>query len=325
MLRVAFAGTPEFAVPTLRALADSPHALVGVLTQPDRPAGRGRELAGSPVKRLAQELHLPLSQPATLQAPAARALLASWGADALVVVAYGLILPPAVLVLPRLGCLNVHASLLPRWRGAAPVQRAILAGDAATGITIMQMDAGLDTGPLLAQEPMPIDPQASSQQLLARLAQLGAALLLTTLEQAQAGLLLPRPQPDQGVTYAAKISKAEARIDWGGSAEQIARQVRAFNPRPVAETRWLGQQLRVWEAHTVGEAGGAGGAGGAGEAGAEVAAAQPGDILGLAHEQLMIQCGQGRIALMKLQLAGRRIVTAREFASGRALTGSRLG
>ena len=325
MLRVAFAGTPEFAVPTLRALADSPHALVGVLTQPDRPAGRGRELAGSPVKRLAQELHLPLSQPATLQAPAARALLASWGADALVVVAYGLILPPAVLVLPRLGCLNVHASLLPRWRGAAPVQRAILAGDAATGITIMQMDAGLDTGPLLAQEPMPIDPQASSQQLLARLAQLGAALLLTTLEQAQAGLLLPRPQPDQGVTYAAKIGKAEARIDWGGSAEQIARQVRAFNPRPVAETRWLGQQLRVWEAHTVGEAGGAGGAGGAGEAGAEVAAAQPGDILGLAHEQLMIQCGQGRIALMKLQLAGRRIVTAREFASGRALTGSRLG
>ena len=322
MLRIVFAGTPEFAVPTLRALADSPHALVGVLTQPDRPAGRGRELAGSPVKRLAQELHLPLSQPATLQAPAARALLASWGADALVVVAYGLILPPAVLVLPRLGCLNVHASLLPRWRGAAPVQRAILAGDAATGITIMQMDAGLDTGPLLAQEPMPIDPQASSQQLLARLAQLGAALLLTTLEQAQAGLLLPRPQPDQGVTYAAKISKAEARIDWGGSAEQIARQVRAFNPRPVAETRWLGQQLRVWEAHTVGEAGGAGGAG---EAGAEVAAAQPGDILGLAHEQLMIQCGQGRIALMKLQLAGRRIVTAREFASGRALTGSRLG
>ena len=322
MLRVAFAGTPEFAVPTLRALADSPHALVGVLTQPDRPAGRGRELAGSPVKRLAQELHLPLSQPATLQAPEARALLASWGADALVVVAYGLILPPAVLVLPRLGCLNVHASLLPRWRGAAPVQRAILAGDAATGITIMQMDAGLDTGPLLAQEPLPIDPQASSQQLLARLAQLGAALLLTTLEQAQAGLLLPRPQPDQGVTYAAKIDKAEARIDWGGSAEQIARQVRAFNPRPVAETRWLGQQLRVWEAHTVGEAGGAGGAG---EAGAEVAAAQPGDILGLAHEQLMIQCGQGRIALMKLQLAGRRIVTAREFASGRALTGSRLG
>jgi methionyl-tRNA formyltransferase len=318
MLRVAFAGTPEFAVPTLRALADSPHALVGVLTQPDRPAGRGRELTASPVKRLAQELQLPLSQPATLQNAAARALLASWGVDALVVVAYGLILPPAVLALPRLGCLNVHASLLPRWRGAAPVQRAILAGDAETGITIMQMDAGLDTGPILAQERIPIDPQANSQQLLARLAQLGAALLLATLEQAQVGLLRPRTQPDQGVAYAAKIGKAEARIDWGRPAEDIARQVRAFNPRPVAETRWLGQQLRIWQAHAVETPA-------AGEAGADAARAQPGEILGLNHEQLMIQCGRGRLALMSLQLAGRRIVTAREFASGRALAGSRLG
>jgi methionyl-tRNA formyltransferase len=318
MLRVAFAGTPEFAVPTLRALADSPHALVGVLTQPDRPAGRGRELTASPVKRLAQELQLPLSQPATLQNAAARALLASWGADALVVVAYGLILPPAVLALPRLGCLNVHASLLPRWRGAAPVQRAILAGDTESGITIMQMDAGLDTGPILAQERIPIDPRANSQQLLARLAQLGAALLLATLEQAQTGLLRPRTQPDQGVAYAAKIGKAEARIDWGRTAEDIARQVRAFNPRPVAETRWLGQQLRIWQAHAVETPA-------AGEAGADAARAQPGEILGLDHEQLMIQCGRGRLALMSLQLAGRRIVTAREFASGRALAGSRLG
>jgi len=318
MLRVAFAGTPEFAVPTLRALADSPHALVGVLTQPDRPAGRGRELTASPVKRLAQELQLPLSQPATLQNAAARALLASWGADALVVVAYGLILPPAVLALPRLGCLNVHASLLPRWRGAAPVQRAILAGDTETGITIMQMDAGLDTGPILVQERIPIDPRANSQQLLARLAQLGAALLLATLEQAQTGLLRPRTQPDQGVAYAAKIGKAEARIDWGRTAEDIARQVRAFNPRPVAETRWLGQQLRIWQAHAVETPA-------AGEAGADAARAQPGEILGLDHEQLMIQCGRGRLALMSLQLAGRRIVTAREFASGRALAGSRLG
>jgi methionyl-tRNA formyltransferase len=318
MLRVAFAGTPEFAVPTLRALADSPHALVGVLTPPDRPAGRGRELTASPIKRLAQELQLPLSQPATLQDAAARALLAGWGVDALVVVAYGLILPPAVLALPRLGCLNVHASLLPRWRGAAPVQRAILAGDTETGITIMQMDAGLDTGPILAQERIPIDSQANSQQLLARLAQLGAALLLATLEQAQTGLLRPRTQPDQGVAYAAKIGKAEARIDWGRTAEDIARQVRAFNPRPVAETRWLGQQLRIWQAHAVETPA-------AGEAGADAARAQPGEILGLDHEQLMIQCGRGRLALMSLQLAGRRIVTAREFASGRALAGSRLG
>ena len=317
MLRVAFAGTPEFAVPTLRALADSPHALVGVLTQPDRPAGRGRELTASPVKRLAQELQLPLSQPATLQNAAARALLASWGADALVVVAYGLILPPAVLALPRLGCLNVHASLLPRWRGAAPVQRAILAGDTETGITIMQMDAGLDTGPILAQERIPIDPRANSQQLLARLAQLGAALLLATLEQAQTGLLRPRTQPDQGVAYAAKIGKAEARIDWGRTAEDIARQVRAFNPRPVAETRWLGQQLRIWQAHAVETPA-------AGEAGADAARAQPGEILGLDHEQLMIQCGRGRLALMSLQLAGRRVLSAAEFVSGQSLDGARF-
>src|ERR1700686_668355 len=288
MLRVAFAGTPDFAVPTLRALADSPHALVGVLTQPDRPAGRSRELKGSPVKRLAQELNLPLSQPATLQTPEARAALATWAADALVVVAYGLMLPPAALALPRLGCINVHASLLPRWRGAAPIQRALLAGDAETGITIMQMDAGLDTGPILAQERIPIDQDANSQQLLDRLAALGAGLLLATLGQAQASQLRPRPQSDQGVAYAAKIDKAEARIDWGRGAEEIARRVRAFNPWPVSETRWQGQQLRIWEARAAGEARLAG------AAGADAGAPQPGDILGLEHEQLMIQCGQGR-------------------------------
>jgi methionyl-tRNA formyltransferase len=319
MLRVAFAGTPDFAVPTLRALADSAHTLVGVLTQPDRPAGRGRELTGGPVKRVAQELNLPLSQPATLRSAEAGALLASWAADVLIVVAYGLILPPPVLSLPRLGCINVHASLLPRWRGAAPVQRAILAGDIATGITIMQMDAGLDTGPILAQERTPIGPQESAQLLLERLGALGAALLLGTLEQAQKGLLHPRAQPNQGVAYAAKIAKAEARIDWGRSAQEIARQVRAFNPRPVAETLWQGEQLRIWEARAVG-AGDAGGMGGA-----PLSPPQPGDVLGLAHGELVIQCGEGRLALLKLQLAGRRIVTAREFATTRALTGSRLG
>src|SRR6202044_1080142 len=228
MLRVAFAGTPEFAVPTLRALADSPHALVGVLTQPDRPAGRGRELTASPVKRLAQELQLPLSQPATLQNAAARALLASWGVDALVVVAYGLILPPAVLALPRLGCLNVHASLLPRWRGAAPIQRAILAGDRQSGVTIMQMDAGLDTGAVLEQRAIAIAPGSSAGQLQASLAQLGAGLLLDALAALEAGRAQPRPQPQEGVTYAAKVSKAEAIIDWRSGAEQIERQVRAF-------------------------------------------------------------------------------------------------
>jgi methionyl-tRNA formyltransferase len=319
MLRIAFAGTPEFAVPTLRALAASPHALVGVLTQPDRPAGRGRELKASPVKRLARQLNLPLSQPAGLLSRQAHAALAPWAPDVLVVVAYGLLLPPAVLTLPRLGCINVHASLLPRWRGAAPIQRAILAGDAETGITIMQMDAGLDTGPILAQQRVAIDQDATSQRLHDRLSELGAELLLATLQQAQGGLLDPKPQPDQGVAYATKIDKAEARIDWQRSAEELARQVRAFNPWPVAETRWRGRQLRIWEANPSVEAAATA------AAGADPRVGQPGDIMGVEPDQLLVQCGQGRLSLRKLQLAGRRIVTAREFASGQALAGSRFG
>jgi methionyl-tRNA formyltransferase len=316
MLRVAFAGTPEFAVPTLRALGHSPHTLVGVLTQPDRPAGRGREFKASPVKHLALELALPIAQPAGLQQPAALDLVAQWTPEVLVVVAYGLILPPALLTLPRLGCINIHASLLPRWRGAAPIQRAILAGDEQTGITIMQIEAGLDTGAILAQRPFPIDAAATSQQLHDQLSQLGADLLLATLRLAEDGQLHPQPQPDRGVTYAAKIDKGEARIDWWRSALEIDRQVRAFTPWPVAETAWHGQQLRVWEARPVA---------GSRVAGAHEDFAQPGNILGLADEQLLVQCGQGRIGLMKLQLAGRRIVSAREFASAQSLAGSRFG
>ena len=316
MLRVAFAGTPEFAVPTLRALANSPHALVGVLTQPERPAGRGREFKASPVKRLALELNLPLAQPARLESSEALAALAHWAPEVLVVAAYGLILPPQVLALPRLGCINIHASLLPRWRGAAPIQRAILAGDAETGITIMQMEAGLDTGAILAQQRIPIDAATHSQQLHDQLAQLGAGLLLATLQQAEGGLLRPTRQPDRGVTYAAKIDKAEARIDWWRSDAQIERQVRAFNPWPVAQTQWRGQQLRIWQARAAGETR---------AAGSYEDFPQPGNILGLEGEQLLVQCGQGRLALIKLQLAGRRIVTAREFASGQAVAGSRCG
>jgi methionyl-tRNA formyltransferase len=316
MLRVAFAGTPDFAVPTLRALAHSPHALVGVLTQPDRPAGRGREFKASPVKRLALELALPLAQPAALQSPAPQALLAQWAPDVLVVVAYGLILPPGLLTLPRLGCINIHASLLPRWRGAAPIQRAILAGDGETGITIMQIESGLDTGAILAQQRIPIDAATNSQQLHDQLAQLGADLLLATLQLAEDGQLRPSRQPQQGMTYAAKIDKAEARIDWWRGALEIDRQVRAFTPWPVAETLWHDQQLRVWDARPVA---------GTRVAGTHEDFAQPGNILGLADEQLLVQCGQGRIGLMKLQLAGRRIVSAREFASAQSLAGSRLG
>jgi methionyl-tRNA formyltransferase len=316
MLRIAFAGTPDFAVPTLRALADSSHAVVGVLTQPDRPAGRGRALKAVPVKQLAQQLGLPLSQPAQLQSADARAALDSWAPDALVVVAYGLILPAAVLALPPLGCFNIHASLLPRWRGAAPIQRALLAGDPQTGVTIMQIEAGLDTGPILAQLNVPIDPETNSQQLHDRLAQLGAELMLLTLGQAESGQLHARPQENQGVTYAAKLDKAEARIDWWRSAIEIDRQVRAFNPWPVAETEWKGQQLRVWQARAADDVR---------VAGAHDDFAQPGNIIGLEGEQLLVQCGRGRLALIKLQLAGRRIVTAREFAGTQSVAGSRFG
>jgi methionyl-tRNA formyltransferase len=316
MLRIAFAGTPDFAVPTLRALAQSPHRLVGVLTQPDRPAGRGRALTASPVKRLALELQLPLSQPQQLRSPEAHEALTGWEPDVLVVVAYGLILPAAVLTLPRLGCINVHASLLPRWRGAAPIQRAILAGDSETGVTIMQIEAGLDTGPILAQVRIPIDPAFNAGRLHDRLAQLGAELMVQCLGQAEAGLLHPTPQAAQNVSYAAKIDKSEARIDWWRSALDIERQVRAFNPWPVAETLWRGEQLRIWDARAAADGR---------LPGDHADFAQPGNVLGLEGGELLVQCGNGRLALINVQLPGRRIVTAREFGGSQSLAGSRLG
>jgi len=308
MLRIAFAGTPEFAVPTLRALADSGHALVGVLTQPDRPAGRGRELRASPVKQLALMLGVPVAQPARLKSPAEQAALEAWQPEVLIVAAYGLILPPAVLSLPRLGCINVHASLLPRWRGAAPIQRAILAGDVSSGVTIMQMDAGLDTGAILLQQPLAIGTAMSAAELQAALAQQGAALLMEALDRLRAGRLAAQAQPEEGATYAAKISKAEARIDWQADAGQLARQVRAFNPWPVAHTLWRGEPLRIWEAQETDSA----------------PAAAPGEILQLERDRLLVSCGTGVLAIGRLQQAGRRIVSAREFASGQDLAGARF-
>jgi methionyl-tRNA formyltransferase len=310
MLRIAFAGTPEFALPALRTLAAMPCQLIGVLTQPDRPAGRGRQLQASPVKRLALELGLPVAQPATLKAAAERAALLAWAPELLVVVAYGLILPPAVLELPRLGCLNIHASLLPRWRGAAPIQRAILAGDATTGITLMRMDAGLDTGPILRQQAVPIGAQTTGGELHGALASLGAGMLASAIEDLAAGRMQPQPQPAAGVTYAAKIDKAEALIDWAGDAEAIARQVRAFNPWPVAETRLAGEQLRIWRAARL-----------------EMAAgdAAPGTVLGLVDGRLHVVTGSGVLAIEELQGAGRRVVGARDFANARALAGETLG
>jgi methionyl-tRNA formyltransferase len=310
MLRVAFAGTPEFAVPALRALAGSSHVLVGVLSQPDRPAGRGRELKQSPVKQAALELGLPVAQPQQLRSVEERAPLVQWASDILIVVAYGLLLPPAALMVPRLGCLNIHASLLPRWRGAAPIQRAILAGDAETGVTIMQLDQGLDTGPMLAQHRVPIAAGIDAGQLQAQLAQLGAALLLETLAALEAGRVRAEPQPERGATYARKIDKREARIDWTASADAIERQVRAFNPWPVAETMWRDQRLRLWEARAARARAPAG--------------AVPGDVIGGTEGGVEVLCGQGILVITRLQLEGRRALPAGEFVRGQSLSGARF-
>jgi methionyl-tRNA formyltransferase len=313
MLRIVFAGTPEFALPTLSALADSRHRLIGVLTQPDRPAGRGRAPRPSPVKARALELGLPLAQPAELKSAESRSALLQWSPDLLVVVAYGLILPRAVLAQPPLGCINVHASLLPRWRGAAPIARAILAGDQDTGVSIMQMEAGLDTGPVFATAAVSIGSSTTSAQLHEQLALLGARQLLATLDALEAGSARAVPQREHGVTYAAKIERSEALIDWSASSEHIDRQVRAFNPWPVAETLWRGAQLRIWEAALAPPP----------EAAASVAAA--GTVLGLDAQGLRVACGRGVLSMRRVQLPGRRIVQARDFANAANPVGSRLG
>jgi methionyl-tRNA formyltransferase len=299
-LRIAFAGTPQFAVPALRALLASAHEVVGVLTQPDRPAGRGRELRASPIKLLALGHSVPLAQPASLRTPEGRTSLEQWAPELVVVVAYGLILPPAVLSLPRLGCLNIHGSLLPRWRGAAPIHRALLAGDAETGVTIMQLDPGLDTGPTLLERRRAIGPRDTSGDLHDALSELGAVALLEAIEGLMSGAIVPQPQPADGVSYAAKIEKSEARIDWHSSAAKLDRQIRAFNPWPVAETRFADETLRVLRAVVVDD---------------HASAAAPGTVLGLAADGLRVACGQGVLALQEVQRAGKRPVSARDFAN----------
>lgn len=309
-MRIAFAGTPEFAVPPLAALVASHHEIVGVLTQPDRPAGRGRRVEPGAVKEFALGNGLPLAQPTSLRTPEGRAALAAWRPDLLVVVAYGLILPPEALAIPLRGCLNIHGSLLPRWRGAAPIQRALLAGDTETGVTIMQMDAGLDTGPVLLEKRLAIQPEDDAASLHATLAALGAQALLEALTGLEAGRLVPRPQAAEGVTYAAKIDKTEARIDWQDDAVAIARRVRAFRPWPVAETSWRGEQLRVHRARAL-----------AGDPATTAVAttapsATPGLLLGLCDDMLVVACGRGRLGILELQRAGRRSLGARDFAHG---------
>jgi methionyl-tRNA formyltransferase len=311
-VRVAFAGTPEFAVPALLSLMRSPYQLIGVLTQPDRPSGRGRVLTPSPVKAAAGP-SIPVAQPATLRSPEGQAPLIGWNPDILVVVAYGLILPQAVLDIPRLGCVNVHASLLPRWRGAAPVERALLAGDETTGVTIMQMDAGLDTGPILLQRAVAMDPKDTGISLRARLADLGAGLLLEALQGLADGTLHSHPQPADGVTHARKLEKREAPIDWRRPAAEIERQVRALQPWPVAETvlseprTGAAERLLVYAARVA--------------PGREAAPlGPPGCIVETdGHHQdgyIRVQCGEGVLDLLTLQRPGGQRMPAALFTRG---------
>ncbi len=311
VLRVAFAGTPQFAVPVLLALRQSRHSLVGVLTQPDRPKGRGRQLTASPVKLAAQD-SVPVRQPAALRQPADWAPLLEWRPDVLVVVAYGLILPQPVLDLPPLGCINVHASLLPRWRGAAPIERALLAGDGETGLTVMRMDAGLDTGPILLRRPVPIEPQDTGGSLRDRLAELSGPLLLEALDGLASGTLSPTPQPAAGVTYARKLEKHEAQIDWRRPAVEIERQIRALRPRTTAETVRVDpesgteERLLVHAARLAPEGGPAG--------------AVPGSIVQAVgnHQSgyIRVQCGAGSLDLLTLQRPGGLPQRAGVFVSG---------
>jgi methionyl-tRNA formyltransferase len=300
-------------VPALRALLGTGHSVVGVLTQPDRPKGRGQQLAASPVKQAALAASLPIAQPETLKTEDGRAPLVGWRPDVLVVVAYGLILPPVALSIPRLGCVNIHASLLPRWRGAAPIQRAILAGDAETGVTIMQMESGLDTGPMLLKRVLPIEPEDSGGSLHDRLADLGANAILEAINRLADGTAEAEPQPLEGVTYAAKLDKAEARIDWTARAIEIERKVRAFNPWPVAEARYEGEQLRVLRAKAEPEES------------TRLGGQPPGTILSVSERCVLVQCGMGRLAIFEVQRPGKRPVSARDFANTAPLVGRQLG
>ena len=320
-MRVAFAGTPEFALPALAALL-AHHQVVGVLTQPDRPAGRGRQLAASAVKSAALAAQVPLAQPETLRTEAARAALAAWRPEILIVVAYGLLLPSEVLTLPPLGCLNIHASLLPRWRGAAPIQRAILAGDTETGVTLMQMDSGLDTGPVLLQRRLAISSSHTGGSLHADLAALGAAALVEALAGVAAGTLKAIAQPHAGITYAAKIDKAEARIDWGRAALDIERQVRAFDPWPVAETQFEGESLRILVARAEEPESSSSDENASLKSGKNT---DSGLILGVQDDSIRVRCGQGDLRVLQVQRPGRRPVTARDYSHSVRLQGRRFG
>jgi len=302
---IVFAGTPHFAQVALEALLDAGHRVRLVLTQPDRPAGRGRRLEPPPVKRFAEQRRLAVLQPPSLRDARIVDAIAAQAPEAVVVAAYGLLIPRTILELPPRGCLNIHASLLPRWRGAAPIQRALLAGDAQTGITIMQMDEGLDTGPILRQKAIPIFEDDTAGSLHDRLASLGARLLIETL----ASPCPPRPQGTDGITYAAKVSKEDAHIDWRQSAAVLERTLRAFDPAPGAYTVWHGEPLKLYRGQV------------------EVReAAEPGLILAADTKGVVVACGEGALRVTELQRSGGRRLPAAAFLAGHPLTpGTRLG
>lgn len=297
-MKVIFAGTPEFAARALTAIVAAGHETSLVLTQPDRPAGRGMNLQPSAVKQVAQASGIEVFQPASLKDAEARARVAAVGADVMVVAAYGLILPQAVLDMPRFGCLNIHASLLPRWRGAAPIQRALLAGDRETGVCIMQMEAGLDTGPVLLREALPIAGDDTAATLHDKLADCGARLIVEAL----ACLPLPaEPQSGIGTTYAHKIEKAEAQVDWTRSAAELDRHIRAFNPFPGAQALLAGQTVKLWAAKPLATSG------------------EPGRILAVGRDGLVVACGEGALAITELQKAGGKRLPVAQFLAGNPL------